>query len=468
MTGQSVSIIITLVVGQERQEIHRSIKPERLEETIREFSQEIGQALLQTALDVLDESLRAEVPKAWRNVGTASRTVVFESGPVRYRRRVYQDEHGRRWKPLDLLLGIAPFARTSLKVQEMGCVLASRSTYRNASEMLAYVLRTAISPSSLQRMVKRFGELIEAYEQDWLAETEPGRIQTDTLYGESDGVWVHLQQQDQKRAEVKVGLLYSGKKCIGMGRYACENKVVMTQLGGSNEEWQIKVRELADRHFDLSEVKHLVVGGDGAPWVRHAFDLLNLPQMPVLDRFHVCRAVHRSLGKMLNSWSLLDRLFTTPFEQIKPELLALQAKVRGKQALEIQRVIRYLEHNQDALLDLDKRGLPDLKPATLGAAEGNVDKLVRQRMRGRGLSWSPSGGQSLLTILRHRDTLAKDAFMRPSAKPENQYIMTKGKTEVYKPISASIPLFRSVDNLQPWVQLLKNRMNKELSLTALF
>ena len=76
MTGQSVSIIITLVVGQERQEIHRSIKPERLEETAREFSQEIGQALLQTALDVLDESLRAEVPKAWRNVGTASRTVV--------------------------------------------------------------------------------------------------------------------------------------------------------------------------------------------------------------------------------------------------------------------------------------------------------------------------------------------------------------------------------------------------------
>ena len=171
---------------------------------------------------------------------------------------------------------------------------------------------------------------------------------------------------------------------------------------------------------------------------------------------------------MLNSWSLLDRLFTTPFEQIKPELLALQAKVRGKQALEIQRVIRYLEHNQDALLDLDKRGLPDLKPATLGAAEGNVDKLVRQRMRGRGLSWSPSGGQSLLTILRHRDTLTKDAFMRPSAKPENLHIKTKGKTEVYKPISASIPLFRSVDNLQPWVQLLKNRMNKELSLTALF
>lgn len=255
MTGQSVSIIITLVVGQERQEIQRSIEPERLEETIREFSQEIGQALLQTALDVLDGSLRAEVPKGWRNVGTASRTVVFESGPVKYRRRVYQDEHGRRWKPLDLLLGIAPFARTSLKVQEMGCVLASRSTYRNASEMLAYVLRTAISPSSLQRMVKRFGELIEAYEQDWRAETEPGRIQTDTLYGESDGVWVHLQQQDQKRAEVKVGLLYSGKKCIGMGRYACENKVVMTQLGGSNEEWQIKVRELADRHLGFDPVE---------------------------------------------------------------------------------------------------------------------------------------------------------------------------------------------------------------------
>ncbi len=92
-------------------------------------------------------------------------------------------------------------------------------------------------------------------ELDWRAETELGRIQTDTLYGESDGVWVHLQQQDQKRAEVKVGLYIVARNASEWAGMPVKNKAVMTQLGGSNEEWQIKVRELADRHFDLSGSK---------------------------------------------------------------------------------------------------------------------------------------------------------------------------------------------------------------------
>ncbi len=43
-----------------------------------------------------------------------------------------------------------------------------------------------------------------------------------------------------------------------------------------------QIRELADRHFDLNQTNYLVVGGDGATWVKHSFDLLNLPQFPVL------------------------------------------------------------------------------------------------------------------------------------------------------------------------------------------
>ncbi len=42
----------------------------------------------------------------------------------------------------------------------------------------------------------------------------------------------------------------------------------------------IKLRELADRHFDLNQTNYLVVGGDGATRVKHSFDLLNLPQFP--------------------------------------------------------------------------------------------------------------------------------------------------------------------------------------------
>lgn len=468
MTEQAVSIIITVVVGQEKQEIHKDIPEEQLENTIKDLSQEVGQAIFEVVMQILDDQIQKTIPKAWKNVGRRMRKVVFESGYVSYQRRIYRDEHGQIWKPLDLILGVEAYARNSRRVQEMGCLLACRSSYRNASEMLSYLLKTVISPSSLQRMVKRFGAFITASEADWRIEGEAGKIKAPILYAESDGVWLHLQQAETRRAEVKVGLLYTGKKRIGSDRFACENKVVMTQLGESNETWQIKLRELADRNFDLKQTKFVVVGGDGATWVKHSFDLLNLPQIAVLDRFHVSRAVHSAFSKLTDSQALLDTLFSQPFETVKPQLLALISKTKGKQAGLLKHTLQYLENNQHALPDLHHRSLPDLKPATLGSAEANVDKLVRQRMRGRGFAWSLNGAQSMLAVLRHKDTLSKIIF-HSLGKDNNQRLPTRRPApSLYQPISASLPILSSSEASKDWVQLLKNRMNKELSLTELF
>jgi hypothetical protein len=350
----------------------------------------------------------------------------------------------------------------------MGCLLASRSSYRNASEMLTYLLKTVISPSSLQRMVKRFGSYISACEADWHQEERAGKIKAPILYAESDGVWLHLQQADSKRAEVKVGLLYSGKKRIGSDRFCCENKVVMTQLGGSNETWQIKLRELADRHFDLNHTNYLVIGGDGATWVKHSFDLLSLPQVPVLDRFHVARAVHSAFSKLTNSQALLDALFSQPLDIIKPHILDLINQTKGKQAVVLKHTLDYLENNQHALLDLVHRLPSDLKVATLGCAEANVDKLVRQRMRGRGFSWSVDGAQAMLAVLRHKDSLSRIVFHNRVMDNKRSLARNKPAPSSYPPISGSVPIFHSSEASKEWVQLLKNRMNRELSLTELF
>jgi hypothetical protein len=44
----------------------------------------------------------------------------------------------------------------------------------------------------------------------------------------------------------------------------------------------------------------------------------------------------------------------------------------------------------------------------------------------------------------------------------------KPATSTYQPISASMPFFYSSEASKDWVQLLKIRMNRELSLTELF
>lgn len=72
---------------------------------------------------------------------------------------------------------------------------------------------------------------------------EQGQIETEVLYAEADGVYINLQGEEKKRAEVKVGIIYTGKEAIGKGRNRCTNKICITQLGGSNEEWQLKMRD---------------------------------------------------------------------------------------------------------------------------------------------------------------------------------------------------------------------------------
>jgi len=89
-------------------------------------------------------------------------------------------------------------------------------------------------------------------------------------------------------------------------------------------------------------------------------------------------------------------------------------------------------------------------------------------MRGRGFAWSIDGAQSMLAVLRHKDNLSKIVFNRPMTAQSHALPNRKHSPSLYQPISASLPIFSSPEASKDWVQLLKNRMNKELSLTELF
>jgi hypothetical protein len=136
--------------------------------------------------------------------------MVFEHGYSVYRRRVYKDEKGNRYKPLDQLLDIHKYERNSQNVQELGSVLAAKSTFREAADLISFMLKTDISPISVHRMVKRIGKRILAQEKEPIPRPL-GTILAALLYGEADGIWIHLQREKQKRAEVKLGIMYIGK-----------------------------------------------------------------------------------------------------------------------------------------------------------------------------------------------------------------------------------------------------------------
>jgi len=319
----------------------------------------------------------------------------MEVGYISFRRRVYRDENGKRRKPLDEALKLRPYQRNSPKVEKYAYNMAIDSSYRQVAQWLSAIVKTSISASSVGRIVHTTGSQVEVQDSVFLS-PEAGQILAHVLYAEADGVWIHLQDKHKpgrKRAEVKVGIMYT------------ENKAVLTQLGGTSEDWCLKWRELADSTCNLAATQLLVVGGYGAAWVRQSFDYVGGKQTSLLDRFHLVRAVHQAFAKVIDAKALLEKLTQEGFEAVEAEL---KAEIKGKP--DRLKVYQYLKNNADSLVALKYRYPADLPFCTLGAIEGNVDKLVRQRMRGRGMSWSRQGAIAMLALLRHKQELQQHVF----------------------------------------------------------
>jgi hypothetical protein len=107
----------------------------------------------------------------------------------------------------------------------------------------------------------------------------------------------------------------------------------------------------------------------------------------------------------------------------------------------------------------------------MGVMEGNVDKLVAQRMKGKGRSWRIKGAQNLLAILRYRELIKTEAFAfleMPKTRPKSRWKYQRYKAPDWMPRSVSVPLFSSTHASDSWLQLLKSKVKDKLSITGFF
>jgi hypothetical protein len=461
MTDESVGISITIKVEDVVLEFQEKIPIQGVEESIHRLTVGLGQQVLQGMIQVLDDRLAQSVPTEWRNVGTETRWMVSSLGAVRYTRRVYQDEQLRRRKPIDDLFDLPRYGRMSGRVKEMGSSLACSGTYRLAADQLSYLTKTPISHSALQRMVWSVGNRIadgeEAERRRVFEGGEPlegGKIVTPVLYGESDGVWVHLQRENRRSTEVRVAILSTGRKQVGKDRYRLENKCCLTAIGLTSEMWQEHILREAHRTYDLSQTRILICGGDGNQWVRHSFDRMELPQHFVLDRFHLLRAARRAYQDRGEARRVVTRLRQEGFEAVSPELKEHIQQADGRQRKLLLDLYKYLQHNQDGLLDLEYRAC--YLPACLGAIEGNVDKLVVHRMKGRGCSWRLPGVRAMLALCRNADQLRAHAYryIPLQTPPRTYHTIQQLEVEYSDNAQGSMPVFQGPHQNRPWVKSL--------------
>jgi len=459
MTEKTVNISITTEINGKG--IKREITAETasLDGEMIKLMVEVIREAITGGLEAIDDQIREREAKSWKNLGREKHRVITAVGEVEIKRRVYRDGAGNRRKPLDEMMGLDRYQRETNVVRMMGAWLATQNSYRDAADELSYMVKNRITHSKIQRMVWAIGNALadveEAEIEQWDgAEDGEEKISSPVLFGESDGVMISLQREKQSKIEARVGIMYTGKKTIGVGRKRLENKVCMTKIVHNSKEWKQIIQKMADKHYDLSAVEYLITGGDGNTWVKQSFDYIWVGKREnVLDRFHMYRASKTALGFNRDTMQMVKRMRRKGLEEVVDELNEAKEKASGRKKEGIVKFIQYLEDNQNSLMDvqISENG----QPLSLGGIEGNVDKLVARRMKGRGRSWRIPGARAMVTLCRYRPQLRDLALRLTRHQTEHSSPKRKKTISYHSWLQCSLPLFSGPDQSKSWAKELR-------------
>ena len=463
MTEKTVTISITTEVNGKAHKQEISVGSAGLDGELIKIMAELMRTIIAEGLEAIDDQIREREAKDWKNLGREKHRVLTAMGEVEIKRRVYRDGAGKRRKPLDEQMGLGRYQRETNVVRMMGAWLATQNSYRDAADELSYLVKNRITHSKIQRMVWAIGNALADVEEAEINHWDGGadwqeKINAPVLFGESDGVMIALQRERRRKVEARVGIMYTGKKAIGAGRYRLQNKVCMTKLVHNSQEWQQIIQKMADKHYDLSAVKYLITGGDGNVWVKKSFDYISVEQREnVLDRYHLYRASKTALGFSRETIQVVKRMRQHGLPAVIDDLNQAHKNARGRRRERLAEYIQYLESNQDALKDvqLSENG----RPLSLGGIEGNVDKLVARRMKGRGRSWRIPGARAMVTLCRYRPQL-RDLTLKLTYQPDQPSALKSKKSIRYGSwLQCSLPLFSSSYQNQPWAKELRRNLH---------
>ena len=386
----------------------------------------IGQELLRTALEQLDDELLDGRDTArYRCKGFQKTCIKTILGAVEYKRRVYVDEAAVESKRcvhlLDQELGIGKVGLVSEEVCQIAATAVCETTYRGAAELITETTGMDISAQGVWNIIQRLGEsqvsLTKRHAELAQRHKGTGALVTKLLYEETDGVWLKLQGESRKKygasKEMRVGIAYDGVQWIQTKsgkRRVLDNKVAYASFESVREFHKTKEGVVASR-FDVDEIELRVYNGDGAQWIRH----INSDEcIDVLDCFHRNKKITECVRDPQFA-SLLRGLLHSKKIDLLLECLDAQINsvTNSAEAEKLKDLQTYYTENKDSLLGYYDRGIPIpetrepgvIHHARLGSMESNVFTLIGNRMKGRRACWSEKGANNLAMLLCQRHTV---------------------------------------------------------------
>ncbi|MFP4042798.1 MAG: ISLre2 family transposase [Bacteroidales bacterium] len=443
--------------------------------TLEKAIMELACNLMEEALKTLEEELFKDKPDYLEVIHFKERTIATKLGEITYKRRYYRDKRtGNKLYLLDKKLGIRKRRRANGEFLKLLVTLADKLTFRQAEEVIKDAGFPSLSHQTIHKEVREFGEreskLIKDKKERVFTEgqkiKEGEKDNPDILFIEADGVMVSSQEQEEKRMEIKVGLVYEGWGYCTPARKRkklIKPRVISGVYDGAEEFWEEFSTELA-RYYELEGTK-IVLNGDGARWIQEKGKEY-FPEIIVqLDRFHIKKDISTTFGKEVadNMYHILQRGDKKTF------LDTLESLICEGETAELRRkrrsLVRHYKKNEDHLLDYRKRlpdGIEKKDLSGMGAIESYVDKVIARRMKNQGMSWSRKGAEAMARILmlRQLDKLKKrlsDEYYTIKNPIKKLKRRTKKKKRDWSQwLKASLPALRGPDSGKDWVKALNS------------
>jgi hypothetical protein len=370
--------------------------------------------VLETAAEALREKAETEVHcrcgEPARYKGEYERQQETLVGPFRYRRGYCHCHRcGKGWYPLDEALGVTG-GQFSATLEQGMSLLGAGFPYRSAAQVLETLVGVRVSASSVERVVKRRGSVLETHYQ---------KVEAQLMSGDERAASAPKARRVEKRPwvveldaakalfrdgwhEVKVGVV-----CLAESRKGKSGPVKAVQpsylsrvrnMEGAGERLYAE----AVRRGVCPERDTVVCLADGAPVNWSQFELHFPHRVEVLDWYHAVEHVWAAGKAGLGEGSpdsgvwLQEQLALLEQGKEGEMVLAVEELAQHSGSADVAREARYFRTNQKRIRYAHFRSCG--YPIGSGVVESACKQLVAARLKGPGMRWSDQGAQSVLTL----------------------------------------------------------------------
>jgi len=455
-----------------------------IEDKIYEVGLGIARRVLEGVLAILDDRIRAgRQRKEFENRGKGEKYLVTRMGDIRYSRTRYHDMSAGGYRYLlDEALGLEKRQTVSIGRRRLEARLAvATGSYRSAVSELEASTGSSRSHEAIRGVVLEEGERLRKAEEcelqrEYNLDSSYVGEPHDVVYIEADGTQIHHQGSDRKKGkglEVKVGICYTGK-CPryrgGSGKAKLlENKYIHLDIKpgtGFMEDMSL----VTEREVGLSKARHVIVGGDGAAWIRKGMDVNFADAHYKLCDYHLNEQVTTALSGMVDvKRRVKSQLNKYDIDGALSSLWHGAMRCSDHTKFEkLTKLYKYIDSNREGIWDVSKFGDGDIGVVieSLGGIENTVDNAVADRFKKHGFRWGEIGARSLLKIQQallngrweswwYEERNKPVKVDRGAITPLSASEVNKGSSNKTVMEEIPLPCFHGPDQSKPWVKALK-------------